>query len=137
MTGSLEGGGRVAVSLENTVDNIRALIDKVRHDWLVVRAVPRNVSGLSGSVSVASLVVLVEDWSLSGPPLTVSIGHWWVSWQDSANIPPEKIWVVEKSPVVELTIVSHQRSLVSQTSSEASAHKEHHPEVSQDATGIE
>ena len=134
---SLEGGGGVAVSLEGTVNDIRALIDEIRHDGLVLGAVPGNVSGLSSSVSVASLVVLVEDGSLPSPPLAVGIGHWRVSWEHSADVPPEKIWIVEQGSVVELTIVSHEWSLVSQASSESSANKEHHPEVSEDATSVE
>ena len=79
----------------------------------------------------------MEDGSLPSPPLAVGIGHWRVSWEDSANVPPEKIWIVEQGSVVELRIVSDEWSLVSQASSETSAHEEHHPKVSDNATSVE
>merc|ERR1719498_673972 len=116
---SLLWGGR-AVSLEGSVDNIGSHIVKVWHDWLVLRSVPRNVSWLSHSVSIASLMVLMEDWSLSSSPLSVGIWHRWVLWENSGQVQPEDIWVVKESSGVELMVVHNDWSLVSQTSSSSS-----------------
>ena len=113
------------------------MVDEVRHDGLVLRAIPRNVSRLSGSISIARLVVLMEDGSLSGPPLAVGVWNWRVSGKHPADVPPEEVWVVEQSSVVELTVVSHQGSLVPQTSAQATADEEHHPHVGEDASSVE
>jgi hypothetical protein len=70
---SLELRGGVVVPLECSVDNLGAHVDHVGHNGLALRTVPRNISGLSVSVSVGGSVVLVEDRGLSGSPLSVSI----------------------------------------------------------------
>ena len=134
---SLEWGGRVAVSLEGTVDNIGSSIDKVWHNWLILRAVPWNISWLSNPVSVAGLVVLMEDWSLSGSPLSVSIWNRWVLWQDPGEVPPEEVWVVHESSSVELVVVHDDRSLVSKTSAETLGDEEHQVEVGEPASDVE
>ena len=126
---SLEWGSRVAVSLEGTIDDIRASVHKIWHNWLILRAVPWHVSWLSDSVSVASLVVLMEDWGLSGSPLSVSIWNWWVLWENSSNVPPEEIWVIHQSSSVELMIVHDYWSLVPQSSSKTLGNEEHEVEV--------
>jgi len=126
---SLEWGSRVAVSLEGTIDNICTSVDEIRHDWLILRAVPRNISWLSDSVSVTGLVILMEDWSLSGSPLSVSIWNWRVLWENSTDVPPEEIWVVHQGSSVELMIIHHDWSLISQSSSESLGNEEHEIEV--------
>ena len=85
----MELGSRVAISLESTVGNICAMVVKVRHDRLVHGTIPLDVSGLSESVSVHVLVVLMVDRGLSSSPLTVSIRNWRVLGQDTADIPEE------------------------------------------------
>lgn len=117
--------GRVTVSLEGSVDDVRALVDEVWHDWLVHGTVPWDVSWLSHSVSVDHLVVLVEDWGLPGSPLSVGIWHWRVSWENSAEIPPVEVWVVQQGPLVEALVVEHNWSLISQTSADSSGYEEH------------
>lgn len=134
---SLEGGSRVAVTLEGTVNDIGAGIDKVRHDGLILRAIPRDVARLSHAVSVASLMVLMEDRGLSGSPLAVSIGHRRVSRENTGDVPPEEVRVVEQSSHVELRVVRDERSLVSETAANAVGHEETHPAVGEDASGVE
>mgnify|MGYP000023275364 FL=1 len=134
---SLEWGSGVAVSLEGTVDNICSGIDKIWHDWLILRTVPWNISWLSNSVSVTGLVVLMEYWGLSSSPLSVGIWNWWVLWENSAEVPPEEIWVVHQSSSVELMVVHDNWSLVSETSSESLRNEEHQVEVRQPASDVE
>ena len=129
MKSSLEWGSGVAVSLEGTVDDISTSIDEIRHDWLILRAVPWNISWLSNSVSVTGLVVLMEDWSLSGSPLSVSIWNWWVLWENSSQVPPEEVWIVHQGSSVELMIVHDNWSLVSESSSKTLGNEEHQIEV--------
>ena len=126
---SLECGGRVAVSLEGSVNNIGTGIDEIWHNWLILRSIPRNVSWLSLPVSVTGLVVLMEDWSLSGSPFSMGIWHWWVLWENSNHVPPEEIWVVEEGSGVELMVIEDDWSLVSQSSSETLAHEIYQPGV--------
>lgn len=121
---SLELRSGVTVPLEGSVDDIRALVHKVWHDRLVHGAVPWDVSWLSHSVSVAHLVVLMEDWSLSGSPLSVSVWNWRVSWENSRKVPPPEVWVVQECPLVEPVVVGHEWSLVSETSCNSSGEKE-------------
>ena len=136
-TRSLKLRCRVAVSLESTIDYIGALVVKIGHGGLVHWPVPWDISDLSGSVSVAGLVVLMEDWSLSGSPLSVGIWHWWVSWKHSGHVPPEEVWVVRQSSVMELMIVEDDWSLVSQTSAETLTYEEINVEVCNTASPIE
>ena len=134
---SLEGGSRVAVALEGTVDDIGASINEVRHDRLILRAIPRHVARLSHAVSVASLMVLMEDRSLSGSPLAVSIGHRRVSRENAGDVPPEEVRVVQQRSHVELRVVGDHGSLVSETSADAVGHEDGHPTVGEDASGVE
>ena len=134
---SLELWGRVTVSLEGTVDNIGSLVHKVWHDGLVHGAVPWDVSWFSHSVSVDYLVVLVEDWGLSSSPLSMGVWDWWVSWENSAEIPPVEIWVVQESSLVEAVIVEHNGSLVSKTPTNSSRHKEDQISPGNPASNVE
>ena len=124
MNYSLELRRRVRVSLERTVDYIGSLVDQVWHHWLAHRSIPWNVSWLSHSVSVYSTMVLVEHWSLSSAPLSVSVWNRWVAWQNTANIPPEQVWIVKESSLVESMVIEHDWSLISQTSTNTSRHEE-------------
>ena len=122
---SLECGSRVAVSLEGTVDDIGSSVHKIWHNWLILRTIPRNISWLSEPVSIAGLVILMEDWSLSSSPLSVSIWNRWVLWQDSGHVPPEEIWVVRESSRMEFVVPHDYWSLNSKTSSESLGDEEH------------
>ena len=134
---SLERSSGVAVSLESTVVHVGASVHKVWHDWLVLRTVPRNVSWLSDSVSVAGLVVLMEHWLLSSSPLSVGVWNWRVLWENSADVPPEQVWVVQQGSRVELMVVENNWSLVSQTSAESLGHEDDQVEVSEPASDVE
>ena len=128
---------RVAVSLESTVDNIGSLIHKIWHNWLVHRSIPWYVSWLSHSVSVTGLVVLMEYWSLSGSPFLVVIWNWRVSWQNSSQIPPEQVWVVQESSGIEFLIVEYNWSSESKTSTKSLGDEIVDVEISQPASNIE
>ena len=134
---SLEWCSRVAVSLEGAVDDVGSLVDQVRHDWLTLRTIPRNISWNSHSVSVASSVVLVEHWGLSSSPLAMRIWNWRVSRQNFTKIPPEEIWIVQESSLMESAVVENNWSLVSQTSSNTLRHEEKHVCISNPASSIE
>ena len=114
----------VAVSFESSIDNIRSLIMKIWHDWLVHWAIPWDISNLSGSISVSTFMVLMENWSLSSSPLFVSIWNWWVSWKNSGQIPPEEVWIVQQITVEVLVVVEDDWSLESKTSSETLSNEE-------------
>lgn len=134
---SLELRSGVAVPLEGSVDDIGTLIDEVRHDWLVHGTVPCNVSRHSHSVPVASTVVLVEDWRLSSSPLSVSVWDWWVAWQHTGHVPPEQVWIVKQSSLMESMIVENNWSLISQTSANSTRHEEDHVCIGDPASHIE
>ena len=82
-------------------------------------------------------MVLMEHWSLSSTPLSVRIWNWWVARQYAANIPPEQVWVVEESTLVESIVVEDDWSLVSQTSANTSRHEENHVCISDPASHVE
>ena len=82
-------------------------------------------------------MVLMEDWVLSGSPFSVSIGHRWVLWENSCQVPPKQVWVVHQSSGMELVVVHDEWSLVSQTSSETLAYEEYEPEVREPASDVE
>lgn len=134
---SLECWGGVAVSLEGSVDDIGSLVDEIRHHWLVHGAVPWDISWLPHSVSVAHLVVLVEDWLLPGHPLSMGIGNWRVPRENSADVPPVEVWVVQESPFVESVVVENDWSLVTETSADALRHEEQEICVGDPASNIE
>ena len=136
-TRSLELRGGVVVPLECSVDDLGAHVDHVGHDRLALRAVPRNVSGLSESVSVGGSVILVIDGGLSGSPLSVSVGARWVSGQNLSQVPVEEIWVVDQGLGVQGVVVQHDGARVSETSAETTQHEVHEPSVSQPASYIE
>ena len=95
----------VDVPLEGSVDDVRANVDHVRHDWLVLSSVPRNVSRLPHSVPVGVLVVLMENGGLSGSPFSVGVWGWWVLGEDSAYIPVKEVRVVNQGFCVNTLIV--------------------------------
>ena len=135
--GSLKSSSRVAVSLEGTVRYIGSLIDEIWHNWLVLRTVPWDISWLSHSISVAGLMILMENWSLSDSPFLVSIWDWRVLWQGSCQVPPEEIWVVLESSLMEPMIVHNDWSCISQTSSESLGDEEVDVEIGDPASRIE
>ena len=107
----------VDVSFECSIDYVSSNVNHVWHDRLVLRTIPRDVSGLSHSISVGILVVLMEDWSLSGSPLSVGIRDGWVSWNHSGHVPIEEVWVVGQGFGVDVLIIKNDGSVKSQTSS--------------------
>ncbi len=82
-------------------------------------------------------MVLMEDWSLSSAPLAMGIWNWWVAWQNSAHIPPEEVWIVEKSALMEPMVVEHDWSLESQTSANTTRHEKDHVCVGEPASHVE
>jgi hypothetical protein len=82
-------------------------------------------------------MVLMEDWSLPGAPLAMSVWNWWVAWQNTADIPPEEVWIVEESALMEPIVIEHDRSLVSQTSTNTTGHEEDHVSVGDPASHVE
>ena len=82
-------------------------------------------------------MVLMEDWRLSSAPLAVGIWNWWVARQHTANVPPEEVWIVEESTLVEPMVVEHDWSLESQTSTNATGHEEDHVSVGDPASHVE
>ena len=129
MNCSLELRGGVVVPLECSIDNLGAHVDHVGHNGLVLRAVPSNVSWLSVSVSVGGSVVLMVHRSLSGSPLSVSIGYGWVSWQNLCQVPVEQVWVVDQRLGVEGVIIHHNGSRVTETSAESTGHEVNDPGI--------
>ena len=93
---------------------------KIGHDWHVLRTIPLDVAGLSHSVPVHILVVLVIDWSLASSPLAVRIGHRRVLWEDTSDGPVEEVRMVDQSLGVEGVIVEDQGLVVPETASNTS-----------------
>ena len=93
---------------------------KIGHDWHVLGTVPLDVAGLSHSVPVHILVVLVIDWSLASSPLAVRIRHRWVLWEDTSDGPVEEVRMVDQSLSVEGVIVEDQGLVVPETASNTS-----------------
>jgi len=79
----------------------------------------------------------MEHGVLSGSPLSMGIGHRGVSGQDTGDVPPEQVWVVQKCSGVELMVVHHDGSLVSQASSESLGDEHYEPPISEPASDIE
>ena len=92
----------------------------IGHDRLVHGTVPLDVAGLSHSVPVHILVVLVIDWSLASSPLAVRIGHRRVLWEDTSDGPVVKVRVVNQRLLVPGVIVEDQGTVVSETASNTS-----------------
>ena len=102
---------------------------KIGHDRLVHGTVPLDVAGLSHSVPVHILVVLVIDWSLASSPLAVRIGHRWVLWEDTSDGPVVKVRVVNQRLLVPGVIVEDQGTVVSETTSNASENEVTYPSI--------
>lgn len=69
------------------------------------------------------------DWSLSGSPLSVSIGDGWISGQDLGQVPVEEVWVVDEGLCVDSVIVENDGSGGSKTSAESSHDEVNDPRV--------
>lgn len=114
-----------------------AVVVQVGHDGLVHSTVPLHVSGLSESVSVHVLVVLMVHGVLSGSPLSVGIGHGRVGGQNPAQVPVEKVGVVSQGLRVLGVVVQHDGSGVTETSTDTTEDEEDDPTVSQPASSVE
>lgn len=134
---SLELRSGIVVPLECSIDNLGAHVDHVGHNWLVLRAVPSNVSWLSVSVSVGGSVVLMVHRSLSGSPLSVSIGNGRVLGKNTSDCPVEQIWVVHKRLGVERMVVENNRTVVTETTANTSDDEIADPAISEPAADIE
>jgi len=110
--------------LEGSVDNVGVLIVEEWHDWLVLRSIPRHVSWSSESVPVADSVVLMVDWLLPQSPLLVGSGYWSSSWNDSSQVKPEQVWIVQQRPEGESVVVEHDWSEVGKTSASSISDEE-------------
>ena len=110
---------------------------EVGHNWLILRSIPRNISWSSLSVSVASLVILMEHGVLPGSPLSVSIGDGRVSGEDTGKIPPVQVGVVKESTGVETLVVAHHWSLISEATADSLGPEEDNPAVDEPASGVE
>lgn len=84
----------VDVSFESSINNVCTNIYHVRHNWLALSTIPRNIAGLSKSVSVCGLVILMVDWSLSSSPLSMSIRNGRILRKHSGKGPVEQVWIV-------------------------------------------
>ena len=96
------------------------MIVKIGHDRLVHGTVPLDVAGLSESVPVHILVVLVIDWSLASSPLAVRIGHRWVLRENTSDAPVKEVRMVNQRLGIEGVIVEDQGTVVSETASNTS-----------------
>ena len=101
----------------------------IGHDRLVHGTVPLDVAGLSHSVPVHILVVLVIDWSLASSPLAVRIGHRRVLWEDTSDGPVVKVRVVDQRLLVPGVIVEDYWTVVSETTSNASENEVTYPGI--------
>ena len=134
---SLQLRSSVDVPLERSVDNLRADIDHVWHDRLVLRTIPRNIPWLSVPVTVGCSVVLMVDGCLSSPPLSVCIGYRWVPWEDLCQVPVEQVWVVNQRLGMEGMVVHNDGAGVTETTPESTCHKVYDPCVCKPASHIE
>ena len=97
----------IAISLECAIYDICTKINKIWHNWLILWSIPRNISWFSLSISITSFMILMEYWSLSSSPLSMSIWYWWIFWKNSSQIPPKEIWIIQKSSLIELLVVKY------------------------------
>lgn len=125
------------ITLERSVVNIGAVVVHEWHHWLVHGAVPLHEAWVSVSIPVHILMVLVIDWLLASPPLTVGIGHWWVSWENTGGHPLAKVWMVSQCLGVEGVIPHHNWTVVSQTTTSTSNNVVHDPGVGKSNTSVE
>jgi len=130
-------GSGVAVALESAVDDVGAVVVHVRHDGLVLRAIPSHVAGLSEPVAVHVLVGHVEHWLLSGLPLAVGVRHWGVLGQNAGHVPEEKVWVVGQGLCVKRMVVHHDGPVALEATTKSSNYEVNDPAIGQPATDIE
>ena len=67
----------------------------------------------------------------------MGVWNWRVLWENSADVPPEQVWVVQQGSRVELVVVENNWSLVSQTSAESLGHEDDQVEVCEPASDVE
>jgi len=79
----------------------------------------------------------MENWSLSDSPFFMGIWDWWVLWKSSSQVPPQEIWVVLKSSLMEPMIVHYQWSSISQTSSETLRDEKVNVEIGDTTSNVE
>ena len=82
-------------------------------------------------------MVLMEHWVLSISPLSMGIWHWWVLGQDSSEVHPEQVWVVQQGSHHVLVVVESDWSFVSQSSAGSSGQEEKHVTIHNTTSHVE
>jgi hypothetical protein len=82
-------------------------------------------------------MVLMEDGGLSGSPFNVVVWDSGCLGHDLAQVPVEKIGIVDQSLCVNCVIVKHQRTRSSESSTQASNYKVDNPEICKPTSSIE
>ena len=113
------------------------MIEQVGHSGLVHGTVPSHVARFTESVSVHVLVVLMVDRGLSGSPFAVCIGNWRVLRQDAADVPEEKIGVVDKGLGMHCVVVQANGSLLRKSTAQSPDNEEDTPGVCNSASHME
>jgi hypothetical protein len=125
------------LAFECTVDNVGTVVVHVRHDGLVHGTIPSNIARSSESVSVDVLVSHVEHWVLASSPLSVCIRNWGVLWQNTGDVPVEKVWVVCECFGVQSVVVHEDWAIVFKTTAKTLDNEHCNPAVSKENTSIE
>lgn len=125
------------IALEGSVVDFGTVVVQEWHHWLVHGTVPLHISWLSVSVPVDVLMVLVIDWLLASPPLTVGIWDWWVLWQNTSQSPVAQIWVVFKSSLMDWVIIENDWTIVKKTTATSSAAVVNNPSVGKSTSSVE
>lgn len=128
-------GVGVGLDLEGTVDDGGTLVSEEGKGGLVHGSVPREVSGGSESISVASGVVEMVGWLLPLSPVVGEGVGWWEGWHSGVEQEPVEVWVVGQVLHVVLVGVGEEGGSVS--SVDTSEYEPSHGEVHNDASGVE
>ena len=79
----------------------------------------------------------VENWLLSCLPFTMSIGNWWILWQDTSHVPKELIWVICQSLSMKSVFVHHKWSVALKATAKTTNHEVDDQSVSHPVTNVE
>lgn len=125
----------VGLDLEGTVDDASTLVLEEGDNGLVHGSVPREVSGGSPSVSVASAVVEMVGWLLVVFPLLGQAVGWGESWHSGVEQEPVKVWIVTE--VLHVVLIGVSKDWSSVSSVNTSEDKPSKGEVHNDTSGVE
>ena len=87
-------------------------------------SIPRDVSGLSVSVSVGVLVVLMENWGLHHSPVVGRVPGHWVGGHLSGQVQVEEVWVVQQRLVEVGVVLENHGSVLKESSAQSSQNEE-------------